>query len=142
MRKSWDEYFLEIAEVVATRATCERLKVGCVLVQNKNIISTGYNGSIHGHPHCIDEGVGCLLNDEGRCIRTIHAEENAVLHANREDLQGATAYVTHLCCEKCSKTLAQAGIARIVYRHHYENKYNQHFLQDIELVHLKEQGKK
>lgn len=135
-RKSWDQYFLDIAEVVATRATCERLQVGCVIVKDKNIVSTGYNGSIHGHPHCTDEGVGCLLNDEGRCIRTIHAEENAVLHANRESLKGSTAYVTHLCCEKCSKTLAQAGIKRIVYRHHYDNKYNKHFLSNIELVQL------
>jgi dCMP deaminase len=140
MRTSWDEYFLNIADVVATRATCTRLKVGCVLVKDKNILSTGYNGSIHGHPHCIDDGVGCLLNDEGRCIRTIHAEENAVLHADRENLKGSTAYVTHLCCEKCSKTLAQAGIDKIVYRNHYENKYNENFLQGIELVHL--QGEK
>lgn len=135
-RKSWDEYFMEIAEVVATRATCTRLQVGCVIVKNKNILSTGYNGSVHGHPHCTDEGIGCLLNDEGRCIRTIHAEENAVLHADREELQGATAYITHESCEKCAKTLAQAGISKIVFRNPYANKWNSHFLRNVEVVQL------
>lgn len=135
-RKSWDEYFLEIAEVVSTRATCIRLQVGCVIVKDKNIVSTGYNGSIHGHPHCTDEGVGCLLNDQGRCIRTIHAEENAVLHAERHLLNDSTVYVTDEPCEKCSKTLAQAGVKRIVFRRPYANKWNVHFLEGIEVVHL------
>lgn len=133
-RISWDEYFLQMAEHAATRATCNRLKVGCVIVKNRHIVSTGYNGSIHGHAHC--EGEGCLLNDEGRCIRTVHAEENAVLHADRDDLVGATAYITHESCEKCAKTLAQAGIARIVFRNPYPNKWNEHFLKGIEVVHL------
>lgn len=134
MRKNWDDYFLEIAEVVATRATCTRLHVGCVIVKDRHIVSTGFNGSIHGHEHC--EEAGCLLNEEGRCIRTLHAEENAVLHADRQLLQGATAYITYESCEKCSKTLAQAGISRIVFRESYENKWNKHFLKDIEVVHL------
>jgi len=133
MRKDWDEFFLGIAEVVSERATCQRLKVGCVLVKDKRIIGTGYNGSIHGHDHC--EEVGCLLNDEGRCIRTLHAEENAVLQADRIYLQGATAYITHESCEKCAKTLAQVGITRIVYREAYPNKWNEHFLKDIEVIH-------
>ena len=132
MRKSWDEYFLEIAEVVATRSTCERLNVGCVIVKDRRIISTGFNGSIHNHDHC--EDVGCLINDEGRCIRTIHAEENAVLHADRQSLKEATAYITHESCEKCAKTLAQSGVRRIVFRHRYPNKWNEHFLKDIEVV--------
>lgn len=68
MRKSWNEYFMDIAEIVATRATCNRLSVGCVIVKDKKIVSTGYNGSAHGEPHCHD--VGCLKNDQGRCIRT------------------------------------------------------------------------
>lgn len=134
MRKSWDEYFLDIAEVVATRGTCPRLHVGCVIVKDKHIVSTGFNGSIHGHNHCDEDG--CLLNDEGRCIRTLHAEENAVLHADRHLLQGATAYITHESCEKCAKTLAQSGIKRVVFREHYENKWNQHFLKGIEVLHL------
>lgn len=139
MRKSWDQYFIEIAEKTAERATCERLKVGAVIVKDNRIISTGYNGSIHGHPHCTDktkhicEG-GCL-NDEGRCVRTLHAEENAILHARRDDLKGATCYVTHEPCEKCTKMLAQVGVRRVVFLHPYPNKYNQYFNQDMEWVH-------
>ncbi|WP_338750250.1 cytidine/deoxycytidylate deaminase family protein [Bacillus sp. FJAT-52991] len=133
-RKSWDEYFLDIAEVVSTRSTCNRLHVGCVIVKDKHIVATGYNGSIHGHEHCDEEG--CLLSDEKRCIRCLHAELNAVLHADRDRLKGAAAYVTHEPCENCAKTLAQAGIQRIIYRHAYPNKWNQHFLKGIEVKHL------
>ncbi|WP_078413836.1 deoxycytidylate deaminase [Priestia abyssalis] len=133
-RKSWDEYFLEIAEVVATRSTCQRLHVGCVIVKDKHIVSTGYNGSIHGHDHCHD--IGCLKDQNGRCIRCLHAEENAVLHADRHLLKGATAYITHESCEKCSKTLAQSGIKKIVYRNAYPNEWNQYFLKDIDVIHL------
>lgn len=133
-RKSWDEYFLDIAEQVASRSTCNRLHVGSVIVNNKHIVSTGYNGSIHGHPHCEDEG--CLLDENGRCIRCCHSELNAVLHAERDLLKGATAYVTHEPCENCSKTLAQAGISRVVFRDSYPNKWNKYFLKNIEVVHL------
>jgi|SRR5579875_3033932 len=130
-RKDFDSYFIDIANVIAERATCKRLKVGAVIVKNNRIVATGYNGSIHGHPHCEDEG--CLLNDQGRCIRCIHAEMNAILHANRDDLKEATLYVTHECCENCSKHLAQAGIKRIVYVNEYKNLYNQYFLKDIQV---------
>jgi dCMP deaminase len=106
-RKSWDEYFLDIAEQVSARSTCNRLHVGCVIVKDKHIVATGYNGSIHGHEHC--EDAGCLLGDDNRCHRTIHAETNACLHADRDSLKGATAYVTHEPCENCSKILAQAS---------------------------------
>ncbi|AKF95036.1 cytidine/deoxycytidylate deaminase family protein [Brevibacillus laterosporus] len=133
-RKSWDEYFLDIADQVSTRSTCPRLHVGSVIVKDKHIIATGYNGSIHGHDHC-DDG-GCLINEAGRCVRTVHAEVNSVLHADRDSLKGATAYVTHEPCENCAKTLAQSGIARIVYRNAYPNKWNEHFLKGIEVVHL------
>jgi len=112
-RADWDEYFLSIAETVATRSTCDRAHVGCVLVRDKRIVATGYNGSIRGHAHC-DE-VGHLLDEAGRCIRTIHAEQNAILFA-RESLEGATAYVTHEPCDVCCKLLNQAGVARVVFR--------------------------
>jgi dCMP deaminase len=131
-RKSWDEYFLEVAEVVSTRSTCNRLKVGCVIVKDNRIVSTGYNGSVHGLPHCHD--VGCLTNEQGRCIRTIHAEENAILHARRDELIGATAYVTHEPCENCTKRLVQAGIKRVVFLNPYKNKYNKEFNNGIEWV--------
>ncbi|RKD23974.1 cell division protein DedD [Ammoniphilus oxalaticus] len=134
MRKSWDEYFLDIADVVATRSTCNKLAVGCVIVKERAIVSTGYNGSIQGHEHCTE--VGCLLNEQGRCIRTIHAEQNAIIHARRNEIQGATAYVTHEPCETCSKLLNQAGVRRIVFSHPYKNERNRVFLQGVEVVHL------
>jgi dCMP deaminase len=132
MRKDWDAYFMEIAKVTAERATCNRLKVGAVIVNHNKIVSTGYNGSIHGHDHCTE--VGCLLNEQGRCIRTIHAEMNAILHADRDKLEGATIYVTHEPCELCSKLIAQAGIKRVVYLEPYNNKWNQYFLKDLEVI--------
>jgi dCMP deaminase len=135
-RPSWDELFLELAEKYAEMGTCERLKVGSIIVKDNIQISAGFNGSIHGHEHCTDEGVGCLLNDEGRCIRTLHAEENAILHAERHLLEGTTIYVTHEPCEKCSKMIAQVGIKRIVFRNPYKNKWNEHFLKGVEIVHL------
>lgn len=136
-RKNWDKYFMDIASEVATRSTCPRLSVGCVIVKEKHIISTGYNGSIHGHEHCDD--VGCLINEQGRCIRTLHAEENAVLHAERSALIGATAYITHEPCEKCAKTLAQSGVIKIVFQHPYPNKWNEHFLRDVEVIQLSDE---
>jgi dCMP deaminase len=124
MRIDWDGYFINIAETVAGRATCTRLKVGCVITRDKQIIATGYNGSIHGHPHCTE--VGCLTNSEGRCIRTIHAEQNAIIHA-RTDLTNSIAYITHEPCDTCTKLLIQAGVAEVIYLHAYENRNNQLF---------------
>lgn len=135
MRDNWDEYFINLADAVATRSTCERLSVGAVIVDadTHTIISTGYNGSVHGLDHCEDEG--CLLNDEGRCIRTIHAEVNAVLHANPMALTNPVAYVTYTPCEQCVKILAQSGIRKVVYKHDYANKYNHHFTKHMQMIH-------
>jgi dCMP deaminase len=135
-RKSWDEYFMDIAETVSTRATCNRLHVGCVIVKDKRIISTGYNGSVSGKEQC-DE-VDHLYNDQNRCIRTIHAEQNSLLFANRDELKGATAYITHYPCENCAKLLVQSGIKRVVYKHTYENKFSKYFLDMIETIQLEE----
>jgi dCMP deaminase len=139
MRKSWDQYFIEIAEKAAERSTCDRLHVGALIVKDNRIISTGYNGSVRGLDHCTDSSEnicdgGCLSN-EGRCVRTIHAEANAILHANRDDLIGSTCFVTHEPCETCMKLLAQSGITRVVFLHAYNNKYNIYFTGNIELVH-------
>lgn len=134
MRKDWDTYFLDIAETVSKRSTCDRLHVGCVIVKDKHIVSTGYNGSIKGHDHCDD--VGHLLNEENRCIRTIHAEQNAIIFADRDELDGATAYVTHEPCETCTKLLIQSGIKRIVFRHTYKNKNNFHFIKNVSWEHF------
>ena len=119
MRKSWTSYFMEITEMVATRSTCDRAFVGCTLVNKDNrIVSTGYNGSVAGNPHC-DE-VGHVLRD-GHCIATIHAEMNALLYCAKEGIsvKGATAYITHFPCLNCTKALIQAGIAKVVYKHGY-----------------------
>lgn len=117
-RQSWDEYFMTQALHVATRSTCTRLSVGTVLVKDKNVIATGYNGSISGAPHCID--AGCNVHNN-HCIATIHSEVNAILQAAKNGVspQFATAYVTHSPCLECYKVLYQVGIKRIVYNKAY-----------------------
>lgn len=118
MRKSWHEYFAEIALKVSERATCPRLHVGAVIVKDKRIIATGYNGSTHGDEHC--EDVGCKVVD-GHCIRTIHAETNAIYQCakNGIDTEGSIIYVTHLPCLNCTKAIIQAGIKKIYYIESY-----------------------
>lgn len=124
MRKSWNEYFIELAATVAQRGTCDRAYVGCVLVNSENrIVSTGYNGSIAGNPHC-DE-VGHTMRD-GHCIATIHAEMNALLYCAKEGIstKGCICYVTHFPCLNCTKALIQAGISKIYYSEGYRiNEY-------------------
>src|SRR4051812_47049061 len=112
-RKSWDEYFMNIGREVSTRATCDRKHVGAVLARDRSILATGYNGSIHGLAHCSE--VGHLMQD-GHCVRTIHAEANAVIQAARNGVRidGADAYVTASPCFSCFKMLANAGVRRIV----------------------------
>ncbi len=114
MRASWDSYFMGIATAASTRATCDRLHVGAVIVVDKSIVATGYNGSVRGAPHC-DEAGHLLENDH--CVRTVHAEANAIAQAARRGSKtdGATMYVTHLPCWPCFKLLINAGIKRVVY---------------------------
>lgn len=114
MRPDWDSYFLKIAHAVSERSTCDRAFVGCVLVFEKRILTTGFNGSPAGLPHC-DEAGHLLV--EGHCVRTIHAETNAIIQAALHGVstKGATCYVTHLPCINCTKALINAGITRIVY---------------------------
>lgn len=112
-RPSWDEYFLKVAMLVSERATCPRMHCGCVLVRDKQILSTGYNGSIPGDAHCEDDG--CMIVDN-HCVRTIHAEMNAILQCSSHGIstQGATAYITNMPCTNCSKALITAGIKEVV----------------------------
>ena len=119
-RESWDQYFMKLASNVAERSTCERATVGAVLVKDHRIIATGYNGSISGDPHC-DEA-GHLMRD-GHCIRTLHAEMNAVLQCalNGVSTREATVYVTFFPCLNCTKALIQAGVSRIFYANDYRN---------------------
>ncbi len=114
MRPDWDSYFMKIANAVSERSTCDRAQVGCVLVLDKRILTTGFNGSPTGQPHC-DE-VGHLMV-EGHCVRTIHAENNAIIQAALHGVstKGSTCYVTHFPCMNCAKVLVNAGITRLVY---------------------------
>ena len=119
MRKSWEEYFMDLAFMVSTRSTCDRAFVGCVLVNKDNrIISTGYNGSLSGNPHCNE--IGHTMRD-GHCIATLHAEMNALLYCAKEGIsvKDSTCYVTHFPCLNCTKALIQAGISEIYYDDDY-----------------------
>lgn len=113
-RISWDTYFIQVARMVALRSSCDRAHVGAVLVKDRRILATGYNGSPRGMPHC-DE-VGHLMRD-GHCVRTIHAEMNAVISAASFGVstEGATLYVTHTPCYECAKVLINAGIKEVIY---------------------------
>jgi len=109
---------MRIAEATALRGSCDRAQVGCILVKDKVIVSTGYNGSLPGAEHCDD--VGHLMS-EGHCIRTLHAEMNAVVRCwhNGHSPSGTIAYCTHAPCSYCYKLLKAAGIIRIVVRNDY-----------------------
>ena len=127
-RPSWHQYFLTITRQVAERSTCNRAKVGAVIVRDKNILATGYNGSPAGLPHCTD--VGCLIYEsrtpsgeiEENCFRTIHAEINAIAQAakNGATIRDADIYITHTPCIHCFKVLINTGIRRIVYEKPYK----------------------
>ena len=120
-RVSWKDYFMNIAREVATRSTCNRKHVGAVIVREKTILSTGYNGSIKGLPHC-DE-VGCEMVD-GHCVRTTHAEANAIVQAAKNGIQinQSEIYVTASPCYDCFKLIANAGINVIYYDEFYRDK--------------------
>lgn len=136
-RGTWDEYFMRIAAEVASRATCDRKHVGAVIVRDKSILATGYNGSIRGLGHCDEEG---HMMEDGHCVRTIHAEANAVIHAARHGIriEDAGIYVTASPCWGCFRMLANAGITRIVFGEFYRDERIFVFASrvGIELVHL------
>jgi dCMP deaminase len=119
-RVSWDEYFMNIARTVATRATCNRKLVGALLVRDRLILATGYNGSVRGLAHCDEEG---HLMEDGHCIRTVHAEANAIVQAARNGvrIEGADAYVTASPCWGCFRLLANAGVKRIAFGEFYRD---------------------
>lgn len=119
-RPPWDEYFLQIADLVSSRSTCPRLQVGAILVRDRMIISTGYNGSPRKTEQC-DE-VGCRMIN-GHCVRTVHAEVNAVIQAAYHGIstKGTTLYTYYFPCEHCAKALINAGVEKIVYREVYKN---------------------
>ena len=127
-RLSWDQYFMTITRQVAERSTCTRAKVGAVIVRDKNILATGYNGAPAGMPHCTD--VGCLIyqsktpngDTEENCFRTIHAEMNAIAQAakNGSNIKDGAVYITHTPCIHCLKVLVNTGIKTIFYEKPYK----------------------
>jgi dCMP deaminase len=119
-RVSWDEYFMRIAIQAATRSTCDRKNVGAVIVRDKTILSTGYNGSIRGLAHC-DE-VGHMMEND-HCVATVHAEANAIIQAakNGTAIDGACIYITASPCWNCFKLIANSGIRRILYLEFYRD---------------------
>jgi len=129
VRPSWDQYFLKLAMLASERATCPRMHCGCVLVKDRYVLSTGYNGSLPGLEHC--EEVGCLIVD-GHCVRTNHAEMNAIAQAARHGvpIEGATAYVTNMPCTTCAKALLAAGIGRVVVFSDYHGSLAEKFLEE------------
>ncbi|MEA3497074.1 MAG: cytidine/deoxycytidylate deaminase family protein [Bacteroidota bacterium] len=122
IRPSWDEYFLEISRTVATRATCNRGRSGCVIVRNRQILVTGYVGSPMGLPHCDDVGhqMKKVVHEDGsvtqHCVRTVHAEQNAITQAARLGvaIEGATLYCKMTPCRTCAMLIINCGIKRVV----------------------------
>lgn len=135
MRTSWHRYFMNIAKEAATRATCPRKHVGAVIVRDKTIISTGYNGSVRGLPHCEDTDIGCMMED-GHCVRTVHAEVNAIAQAARNGvrLEGSTLYVTASPCWPCFKVVVNAGINTIIFDEFYRDKKILKVAGDLNLI--------
>ena len=136
-RASWDEYFMAIAKVVSSRSTCPRKFVGAVIVRDRTILSTGYNGSVRGMPHCTEAG---HMMEEGHCVATIHAEVNALVQAakNGVAIDGASIYVTASPCWSCFKIITNAGIRRILFGEFYRDNriFDAAARLNVELVHL------
>ena len=126
-RPSWDEYFFGIMEAVAQRATCDRGKSGCVIIRDKRIVATGYVGAPAGVAHCDEAGHEFveMTNESGKtsqhCIRTTHAEQNAIVHAARfgASLEGSTLYCQMTPCYACAKMILNAGISKVIARKDY-----------------------
>lgn len=136
-RPSWDEYFMQVAEVVSRRSTCLRRNIGAVIVKDKRILATGYNGAPTGLPHCSE--VGCLRQQLGvpsgekhEICRGLHAEQNALLQAAKYGIsvEGSTIYSTTEPCSMCAKMLINAGICRIVYKDEYPDELSRKLLRE------------
>lgn len=146
MRPSWDEYFMEIAEVVKKRSTCTRRQVGAILVKDKQILTTGYNGSPKNLDHC--DKTGCKRQElnipsgqRHELCRALHAEQNAIIQAahNGVGINGATLYVTTRPCVLCAKMCINAGINRIIYKGDYPDDMSNEMLEEagIEMINFK-----
>ena len=148
MRSTWDEYFMEIADVVKTRSTCLRRQVGAVIVKDNRIITTGYNGAPAGLWHCSERGqcererLHIPSGQRHELCRALHAEQNAIIQAAKLGIstEGATIYITLQPCVICAKMLINAGIKRIVYRGTYPDALSASMLEEagLELVRMDE----
>jgi dCMP deaminase len=134
-----DSYFMQIAQVVSRRSTCTHRQIGAVIVKGKQIVSTGYNGSPAGHPHCFE--VGCAREDvpsgeRSELCRAAHAEQNAINFAARYGIpiEGATLYSTTYPCSWCAKSVVNAGIARVVYQDDYPDPLAKEILSIISVM--------
>ncbi len=134
-RPSWKEYFMDIALLVARRSTCRRRRVGAIMVRDKRILATGYNGAPTGLPHCLD--IGCLREEleipsgeRHELCRGLHAEQNVIIQAAHHgvSIEGATLYCTNLPCSICSKMLINAGIRDIIYQEGYADSMTEEML--------------
>ena len=143
-RPEWAEYFMDIARLVARRSTCLRRQVGAVLVKDKRVLATGYNGAPMGLPHCAD--VGCLRQQlevpsgqRHELCRGLHAEQNAIIQAAYHGLciNGAALYCTTLPCSICFKMLVNAGIAEIIYAEGYPDDLTSRFIQEAAIPIIK-----
>ena len=144
-RPSWDEYFMSIVDQVATRSSCLRRQIGAVIVKDKRLLATGYNGAPSGLPHCLD--IGCLRQQMGipsgqrhELCRAIHAEQNAIVQAAKygTSIEGGTIYTTAYPCVMCAKMIINAGLKRIVYRDSYPDDLSTELLKEsgIEMCHM------
>ena len=140
-RPSWDEYFMQMAELTAQRSTCLRRHVGAVIVQDKHVVATGYNGAPKGVAHCAEIG-GCLREKMGipsgerhELCRALHAEQNAIIQAATlaQSIEGASIYITHQPCIICAKMIINAGIKRIVVKEGYPDEMSVKMLDEAGL---------
>ena len=140
-RISWDEYFMQMAELTAKRSTCLRRQVGAVIVKDKHIIATGYNGAPKGLKHCAQLG-GCLREklhvpsgERHELCRALHAEQNAIIQAATlgQSIEGGTIYVTHHPCSICAMMILNAGLERIVIREGYPDTLAKEILSEADL---------
>ena len=139
-RPNWDEYFLDIAVLIARRATCRRRSVGAVLVKDRRILATGYNGAPTGLRHCLD--LGCLREEYNipsgerhELCRGLHAEQNSIIQAalHGVSVKDATLYCTNYPCVICAKMIINAGIARVIFREGYSDQLSREMLQEAKV---------
>ena len=146
-RMSWDEYFMEMAKLAAKRSTCLRRNVGAVIVQDKHVVATGYNGAPKGIPHCSELG-GCYRTahnipsgERHELCRALHAEQNAIIQAATyaQSIEGASIYITHQPCVICAKMIINAGIKRIIVDRGYPDEMAVEILEQagLKIVRLK-----